>query len=536
MKYDILIIGSGGAGLSAALRAKEEGASVLVVSEGYPTRSQTSMAQGGINGALGNVDDDSVLFHVEDTLRASANLASKKMVESLCEDALESIKWLESIGVPFSRTKDSKIAQRRLGGASNKRACYSQDYTGLKILHTLYDQTLKDEINFLHEHFLINLSVENNQINGAVFYDIRDGKIIHIKAKSVILATGGYGGIYYGATTNTNQSTGDGIVAAFKVGAKLSNIEFIQFHPTGLKDSGILISESARGAGGKLVNGKGERFVDELSPRDEVSRAIWQEMEKGEDVFLDIRHLGEEFIDENIPQERKLCLTYAGIDPVSELIPIMPVAHYSMGGIWVNENMMSSIDGLFCAGECANAHVHGANRLGGNSLLEIVSFGSKAGIYAYEYAKEKVFIDTKNDFVVESKSYIEEILESKTDMNFYEQRKYLGKLFYTHSGIIKEEKLLQHVLGEIEKNQEMLDSMGVVDHGNIYNTNLIERIKFENMLNLSKVMILSALSRKESRGAHYRNRYQQKEKSYEKESIATLNKNDIKIYFQEVLS
>ncbi len=536
MKYDILIIGSGGAGLSSALQAKEKGANVLVVSEGYPTRSQTCMAQGGINGALGNVDDDSVLLHIEDTLKASANLASKKMVESLCKDALPSIEWLESIGVPFSRTEDAKIAQRRLGGASNQRACYSQDYTGLKILHTLYDQALRNDISFLHEHFLLDLSVKNNHVNGAVFYDIRDGKVIYIEAKSVILASGGYGGIYYRYTTNTNQSTGDGVIVAFRAGAKLSNMEFIQFHPTGLKDSGILISESARGAGGKLVNTKGERFVDELSARDKVSRAIWLQMQKGEDIFLDIRHLGEEYIDENIPQERKLCLTYAGVDPVNELIPIMPVAHYSMGGVWVDENMMSSIDGLFCVGECANAHVHGANRLGGNSLLEIISFGKKAGNNAYIYAKENNFVDSDRGCLDKNKRYIEQILSFQNSVDFYEKREFFGKLFYTNAGIIKEEKMLESALVEIEKNQKTLSSMGVIDHGNIYNTNLIERIKFENMLELSKVMLISALNRKESRGAHYRQGYPKTLESYAKESIAILNDTDIKIYLEEVLS
>ncbi len=536
MAYDILIIGSGGAGLSAALRAKDENANVLVVSEGYPTRSQTCMAQGGINAALGNVGEDSVTSHIKDTLKASGGIASQKMIVQLCSDAPKSVKWLESIGVPFSRTSDQKIAQRRLGGASGKRACYSQDYTGLKILHTLYDQALKSQIAFLHEHFLLDLSVVDNQVNGAIFYNIRNGEIVSISAKSVIMATGGYSAIYHGYTTNTNQSTGDGQAVAFRAGAKLSDMEFMQFHPTGLKGSGILISESARGAGGKLLNSKGEQFVDELKPRDEVSRAMWVQMQKGEELFLDIRHLGEAFIDENIPQERKLCLTYAGIDPVYELISVVPVAHYSMGGIWVDENLKSSIEGLFAVGECANAHVHGSNRLGGNSLLEIISFGRKAGESAFSYAKSKEPIEVSSDITKKNRAFIDTILASENSVDFYSKRTFLGELFYKNAGIIKEEMLLKEVLKAVQKNHQKLDQMGVVDHGNMYNTNLIERIKFGNMLTLSEVMLHSAIDRKESRGAHYRKGYPDRLEAYEKESIAILKNGKTQITFQKDFS
>ncbi len=497
--YDVLIIGAGGAGLSAALMAQKEGVKVAVICEGYPTRSQTSMAQGGINAALANVEDDSILMHIEDTLKASGEVGSKKMISKMCEDAPNTVKWLESIGMPYSRTEDNKIAQRRLGGASSQRACYAQDFTGLKILHTLYDQCLKEDIEFLNEKFLLDFSLEDNVIKGVSVLDIHKTEVEFYKAKTVIVATGGYSALYYGFTTNTNQSTGDGIALASKAGAKLSNMEFVQFHPTGLKKSGILISESARGAGGYLINQKGERFTDELAPRDKVSRAIYAQLQEGNEVFLDIRHFGEAFIDENIPQERKLSITYEGVDPVTELIPISPVAHYSMGGISVDENMMSSVDGLFAVGECAQSGVHGANRLGGNSLLEIVSFGRLAGMSAVKYSQSVDYQD------VEVAMYdIEEIYDLANEINFYEKREELGKELYKNVGIVRDEKSLLSAQSLILKMEKELDFMGLGDRSRVYNTNLTELIKFRNSIELSKIVVQSALERKESMGAHYR--------------------------------
>ena len=497
--YDVLIIGAGGAGLSSALSAKKEGAKVAVVCESYPTRAQTSMAQGGINAALANVGEDSIQKHIEDTLKASGELGSKEMISKMCEDAPKTVKWLESIGMPYSRTEDGKIAQRRLGGASGERACYAQDFTGLKILHTLYDQCLKEDIEFLNEKFLLDLVVKDGVVKGAYLLDIRTTEVELYKAKTIILATGGYGAIYYGFTTNTNSSTGDGIAAALRAGAKISNMEFIQFHPTGLKNSGILISESARGAGGFLVNQKGERFTDELAPRDQVSRAIYAQIQDGNEVFLDIRHFGKEFIDEHIPQERKLAITYEGVDPVDELIPIAPVAHYSMGGISVDENMMSSISGLFAIGECAQSGVHGANRLGGNSLLEIISFGRLAGVNSAKYTQNTNYKDI-DTYIYD----IEEIYDLPNEINFYEKREELGYELYKNVGIVRSKKSLksaQKLILDIEKE---LKIMGLGDRSRMYNTNLIELLKFRNSISLCKVIVQSALERKESIGAHYR--------------------------------
>lgn len=535
MAYDVLIIGSGGAALSAALAAKKAPANIAVVSEGYPTRSQTCMAQGGINAPLGNITEDSAQQHAEDTHKASGQIASKSMIERLCAEAVDTVKWLDSIGVPFSRLEGGKIAQRQLGGTSVKRACYSQDYTGLKILHTLFDQSLKEEITFFNEYFLLDLLIEDNQVQGATFYDIRNGTVETITAKSIILATGGYSGLYHGFTTNTNQSTGDGIAAAFRAGAKLSNLEFVQFHPTGLKGSGILISESARGAGGILVTENGERFVDELKPRDVVSRAIWEQMQKGENIYLDIRHLGEAFIDENIPQERKLCITYAGVDPVHELIPIAPVAHYSMGGIDVDTNHMSSIKGLFAVGECANAHIHGANRLGGNSLLEIIAFGKEAGQHAAAYAKErpqsdKTLSDTK------AQKRIEALMENPNTVDFYTKRDVLGSLCYLEAGIIRDGERLSLAMQSIEEMVSELPNMGLFDKGMTYNTNLIERIKFENSLQIARMLLTCAQKREESRGAHYRSDFPQPDANFKKESHCLRTDGNFTISFEEVRS
>ncbi len=518
MLYDILIIGSGGAGLSAALHASKSGVKVVVVSEGYPTRSQTCMAQGGINAALANMDDDSISSHVEDTIASSKELGSSEMIKKLCGSAIDSIDWLESIGVPFSRTKDNKIAQRRLGGASHQRACYSQDYTGLKILHTLYDQSLKDGIEFLNERFLVNLSVENNIVNGATFLNIRNTQLEYIQAKTVIMATGGYSAIYYGFTTNTNQSTGDGISAALRAGAKISNMEFMQFHPTGLKNSGILISESARGAGGYLVNQHSERFIDELKPRDEVSRAIYAQIKDGNEVFLDIRHLGEEFIDENIPQERRLAITYEGVDPLFEMIPIAPVAHYSMGGIVVDDDLMSSIDGLFAVGECSNSRVHGANRLGGNSLLEIIVFGSLCGKNAAKFANSVNYL-YHDEQLKKDENFIDEIYNLPNKIDFYQKREFLGKSFYQNAGILREDKKLKALLSDLKEMQRELALMGIFDQGKTYNTNLIEFIKFGNVLELSEVILIQALERRESRGAHYREDFPVSDNSFARDSI-----------------
>ena len=498
---DVLVIGAGGAGLVAALSAKEAGASVRVLSKTYPTRSQTCMAQGGINAALGNVGEDSVKSHYENTLKSAHGIADEKMIDKLCSSAPDALKWLDCIGVPFSRTADGKIAQRRLGGASAPRACYAQDYTGLKILHTLYDQCNAQDIEILSERFLLELLVEDGAVCGAEFLNIKTGEQEQFYAKSVILATGGYSRIYGKNSTNAVGSTGDGIMAAYRAGAKLSDMEFVQFHPTGLKNSSILISESARGEGGYLLNKEGKRFTNELAPRDEVSRAIYDELQNGGEVYIDIRHLGEEFIEHNLPQERKLAKLYEGVDPVFEIIPIKPVAHYTMGGIDVDENSQSSIKGLFAVGECANQKVHGANRLGGNSLLELIVFGREVGRNAFQFAEQ----NTLTCKVLEPcLSVLNQAIKESSNSSFYQKRDELANELYENVGIKREQKSLTCTLVSLQKLKSELPHLGIKDTNKIYNSELVEFLEFKNMIDLSQMLVQGALKREESRGAHFR--------------------------------
>jgi len=505
----VIIIGAGGAGLVAALSAKESGAKVTVITKEYPTRSQTCMAQGGINAVLSEDGGDSIELHVQNTLKSAAGLADENAVRYMCQEAPHAVAWLDSIGVGFSRTNESKIAQRKLGGAYAPRACYAQDYTGLKILHTLYDRCLAEGIEILNERYLLEfLTCKDAQekifVYGVSVLNKRSGEVQTYEAQSVIVATGGYSRIYHNYSTNSVSSTGDGIATALRAGAKASDLEFVQFHPTALKNSSILISESARGAGGYILNSKGERFVNELLPRDEVSKAIDDEIAKGEDIFLDIRHLGLEFIEKELPQEAKLAKLYENIDPTCELIPIKPAAHYTMGGIDVDENSSTCIAGLYAVGECANHRVHGANRLGGNSLLELVVFGRQVGKNAAEYAKNT----DKNLDLQERKivlqEQITEIKEYTNEINFYEKQKFIGDLFYKNVGIKRDKTALQNVLNEVQEIKSILPKMGLSDKTKIYNTNLIEFLEFKNMLELAELIIISAINRQESRGAHFR--------------------------------
>jgi len=507
---DVLIIGSGGAGLTAALSAKEAGASVLVVGKTYPTNSQTSMAQGGINAALGNVGEDHVSSHIADTIKSAHGLCNEDMVRQMCGDAPKTIEWLENLGVPFSRLDNDEqgkdtVAQRQMGGASAKRACYAQDYTGLKILHTLYDTCLKENIDFKDEHYLLNLIVKDGIVKGATFLNIRRGEVIQIDAKSVLLATGGYASLYHGFTTNAYGSTGDGVAAVLRAGGAVSDMEFIQFHPTALKHSSILISESARGEGGYLVNESGKRFVDELKPRDEVARAIFAQIKEEQRVFLDVRHLGEEKLMELLPQEIELCKIHEHVDPAKELIPIKPVAHYTMGGIDVDYALeVNGIKGCFAVGECSNAKVHGANRLGGNSLLEIIAFGRFAGENAYKhsiYASSKPADSTQKE---KDSTEIKALFSQEDTSNFYPYRESLGDIFYGKVGIVRENAQLNEALDEVISMQIVQKEMGISDKNQTNNQNLIDFLEFKNALLLAPTIISAAIARDESRGAHYK--------------------------------
>lgn len=512
MKNRVLVVGAGGAGLRAAIGAKESGAEVIVVTKEYATRSQTCMAQGGINAVLYEESGDTIESHIADTMISANSLGDEEAVRYMCKGAPKAVEWLDGIGVPFSRSHDARIAQRKLGGAKRNRACYAQDYTGLKILHTLYDRCNALGIEVINERYLLDILTCKNKdlqdsVCGAVFMNIRSGEIEIYEASSVIIATGGYAKLWGSHSTNSAASTGDGIAAAIRAGARVSDMEFVQFHPTALKNSAVLISESARGAGGHLVNSKQERFVDELLPRDEVSRAIYGQLQEGGEVFLDIRHLGVEFIERELPQEIKLAKLYEKVDPLSDVIPIRPAAHYTMGGIDVNLECMSSLKGLFAVGECANHRVHGANRLGGNSLLELIVFGEAAGKSAARYAKEH---DNEISVLHVKKIYESRISDIKSygcEINFYDKQKELSELFYKNVGIVRSEEALCRTLDTVEETISLLPKTGVADKAKEYNTNLKEFMEFTNMLHIARSVLKCAINRKESRGAHYMYEY-----------------------------
>ena len=494
--FDLLIVGSGGAGLSAALEAKKSGLHVAVICQSFPTTAATCMAQGGFNGVICSDEGDNPALHAKDTIKSAVGLANEKMVLSMCEGAKKNIEWLDSMGMPFSRKK-GEIAQRRLGGASKGRAVYAQDYTGLKLLHTLYDNCLKEDIEFLDNSFALDLIVKESTCKGILI--LKDGKVQAIESRSVVLATGGYAGIYHGYNTNAMESTGDGVAMALRAGANLSDMEFVQFHPTSLKNSSILISESARGAGGFLVNKKGERFTAELLTRDEVSRAVFSQIQNGNEVFLDIRHLGDEFISKNLPQEKKLIRIHEHLDPSVELVPITPAAHYSMGGIDVDENLQTSIKGLYAVGECSNVKVHGANRLGGNSLLEVVHFGR----YVVEkIEKVSLHVDIKKyEKIAQEK--IDKLMSDKPSDTFFKLRDKLGKELFEKAGIFRDKDGLEELTKSIEVMQNSFNKLTLNN-----NSYLVSHLKFANSLEVAYTVVLSAKNREESRGAHYRNDFQ----------------------------
>jgi len=532
--YDVLIIGSGAAGLTAALNAKKQNKKVLVVSKTYPTHSQTVQAQGGINAVLYE-GDDSVDQHVDDTYKASKGLAKAENINFMCKEAKATISWLNKIGVPFTRDENNNIAQRKFGGTKKIRTCYSSDYTGLKILHTLYDQCVKEDIEFLNEHHLLDLITDNDICKGAIIYDIVNANIKQIASKTTVIASGGYAGIYTDFTTNSYSNTADGQAVALKANVELSNMEFVQFHPTALKDSNILISESARGEGGYLLNKNHERFINELAPRDEISRAILEKILDGEEVFLDLRHLGVDKIKKQMPQERRLALEFSNVKLEDELLPINPAAHYSMGGIYTNIDCKTNITNLYAVGECAQSSLHGANRLGGNSLLEIVTFGKVAGLNAADACDHiETIDDIKTVQYDKAIDKITNIFNKENKINFYDKKDQLGQIMFNKVGLFRDETSLNEALDFVNETINELTQMGIDDKEKYYNKNLIEYLEFENMLDISLVVIQAALKREESRGAHFRIDYPNADDKFETISIAKKLDDNIQITFEEI--
>jgi succinate dehydrogenase / fumarate reductase flavoprotein subunit len=522
---DLLIIGSGGAGLSAALGAHAAGLRVTVVTKTLPTAAQTAMAQGGINAVIRA--PDTLQNHIDDTLRSAHGLADALRVEQICRLAPDAIEWLSEMGVPFSTASDS-LAQRRLGGAEHPRACHAQDYTGLKILHTLYDRCIAEGIEILDEHFLLDLMTQDHTVFGGVFWDIRRGEVVTLDASHTLVATGGYGEIYHGYTTNTYGATGDGIAAVLRAGGHVSDMEFVQFHPTALSESMVLISEGARGAGAHLITDAGERFVDELAPRDVVARAIFEQTRIGRHVFLDLRPIDPEILHELMPQELHLARIHADIDPLTQPLPILPAVHYTMGGIEVDDAFaIQGLDRAYAIGECANIHLHGANRLGGNSLMEIIVSGQKA-IHSITSATPTP-VTTHNTAIhhQHQTNRIQSLMTKPLTYNLYFKRKILGKRLYHDLGIVRDAALIADALTYIQELQAKLPQIGIADKTRENNQNLIEYLEFENTLLLSHAVAHSAALRTESRGAHYRSDCPEEDATWARHTRCRIEKGEL---------
>ncbi len=555
LSYDVLIVGAGGAGLMAALEAsKAKDVKVGVVTKVYPTRSHTGAAQGGINAALGNFDpSDSPEVHTFDTVKGSDYLGDQDAIEFMCQEAPKRIYELEHLGVPFSRLPDGKIAQRPFGGAGFPRTCYAADKTGHVILHTLYEQCLKNDVEFLNEWFVTELIVDNNEAKGVIAIDIRSGEVHAIKAKAIIFATGGYARVYWVRNTNAIGSTGDGMAICYRAGIPLKDMEFVQFHPTGLRSTGILVTEGARGEGGYLINNKGERFMTryapqkmELGPRDLVARSIETEILEGRGwgegmmayVHLDLRHLGAEKIKTRLPQIRQLCIDFEGVDPIEEPIPVRPTAHYSMGGIDVRDykTSMTGVNGVYAVGECACVSVHGANRLGGNSLLDLVVFGKPAGAAAVEYARNKP--DDNFNLKAEEERARREIgalLKKENKENINNIRMELAQTMWDKVGIFREEKPMLEAIEKVKELKERYKLLAPGDSGKIFNTALLNYIELGYLLDLAEAIAVTAVLRKESRGAHARRDYPNRDdENFLKHSLAYYTPEGPKVEYSEV--
>jgi len=520
LMHEVLIVGGGLAGLMAAFNVSGK-ADTAVLSKIYPTRSHSGAAQGGFNAAMG--DDDSVEAHVFDTIKGSDYLADQTAIDVLCSDGPQVILELEKMGVPWSRRADGAIAQRSLGGAGFPRACFAADFSGHVVLHTLYEQALKQKVKIYPEWHLLELLVEDGRVSGALVYDIARARLEVIRAKQVILATGGYGRAFL-KTTNGHANTGDGMAIAYRAGAVLSDMEFVQFHPTTLYGTNILISEAARGEGGYLRNTIGERFMSnyapekmELAPRDVVSRAIFKEIKEGRGfdghyVHLDLTHVGEALVAERLPQVRELAIRYAGVDPVSGPIPIEPAQHYSMGGVRTDVWSMTSLPGLLAAGECANVSVHGANRLGGNSLLETVVFGRRAGKKALELAKKDPWPGLSENTVKRAVEPWNEILAKKPgpaegDDTTFAIRREMTTFMTNQVGVFRTGTELEDAVNGLKKLRERYRRLSPPGGSQAFNNALLDYLEVGYLLDLSELIAQGALVRTESRGAHSRTDY-----------------------------
>ncbi len=530
--FDAVIVGAGGAGLRAALELGEVG-SVAVLSKLYPTRSHTGAAQGGIGAALGNTEEDLWEWHMFDTVKGGDYLVDQDAAEVLAREAIETVYQLEHWGLPFDRTPDGRIAQRPFGGHTHhfgqgpvRRSCYAADRTGHMILQTLYQQCVRRNVQFFDEYHVLDLLIRDGVVCGVTAYQILTGEIHTFRARAVLFATGGMGRMFR-ITSNAHALTGDGPAIALRKGIPLQDMEFFQFHPTGIYKMGILITEAVRGEGGILRNDAGERFMErysptllDLAPRDIVSRAIYLEVQAGRGidgrdyVNLDASHLGREVVEAKLPDIADFCRTYLGVDPSVQPMPVQPTAHYAMGGIptdvdgrVVMDPENTPLPGLYAAGECACVSVHGANRLGTNSLVDLVVFGRRAGRDMARYIQEHDFVPLPPEPECEACEEVEGLLASNGGERAAAIRADMQALMMEDVGVFRVESQMVRAMDQIHQLQERFRHITLQDKGRRFNTELLEAIELGYLLDLAEITAQSALARRESRGAHSREDY-----------------------------
>ncbi|MBD3800065.1 MAG: succinate dehydrogenase flavoprotein subunit [Campylobacterales bacterium] len=551
--YDAVIVGSGLAGSAAARELQIAGKNVAVITKLHPLRSHSGAAQGGINAALS--DADSIELHEFDTVKGADYLADQDAVELMCQKAPSTIRWAEHMGAAFSRTDDGKIAQRPFGGQSSPRACFAKDRTGLTLLQTIYEQALRVGVNFIDEWYAADIIYKDGKVSGVVAFNIRNQEKAIFNAKAVMFATGGYARAFK-ISSNAHANTGDGLSIVARHGLPLEDMEFVQFHPSGLSGSGILISEAARGEGGKLLNSEGERFMEryapnklELASRDVVARAIINEIREGrgvgprkDAVYIDLTHLGKEKIMERLPELRDLAITFLGLDMIKEPILISATAHYSMGGIpvdidgHVRKNNDELVEGFYAAGECACVSVHGANRLGANSVLEALLFGRHVGqsmVADIDKLSLREAEQSDADAMIEE---MERILTSNGKETVPGLRNELQQSMTDNAGVFRTEETLSKQVGIIKELRKRFANIRIDDKSKIFNTDLQEAIELGHMLDYSLFIVESALARKESRGAHYREDYTTRDdEGFMKHTMAYMDENgDISLDYMAV--
>jgi len=501
--------------MRAAIEAHDAGADVGVVSKLHPTRSHSGAAEGGINAALGNASDDSVEKHTFDTVKGSDYIGDQDAIEILCAEAPGDIYQLEHWGAFFSRMEDGRLAQRPFGAAANPRTVFAADITGHVLIQVLYEQLVKREIPVYEEFFAWRLVENDGRCQGVICWDLMDGGLHAIGGKTVVLATGGQGRIYR-VTTNAYACTGDGMAMALRLGVPLKDMEFMQFHPTTLYPSGVLLTEGIRGEGGYLINKDGERFMKryapnalELASRDVVSRSEQTEIDEGRDVngsvLLDMRHLGAERIIERLPGSRELSMTFAGVDPIYDPVPVRPGAHYHMGGVDTDNDGLTELTGLYAAGEVACVSVHGANRLGGNSLMETITFGRRAGRAAAEWALSHTTVDVPASAEQDAERDLRAMLDVRGGERPWQIREELGSSMLENFGVFRREDQMAR---QIEILEDLVERYGrgvvIEDKGDVFNTDLTQAIELGYTIDLARCMLQAGIARKESRGAHAR--------------------------------